>query len=241
MAAPRTDDAALTAAERELDRLASEVARRAASGTGTGTAGTPERWAWALRDVLGARHGFHGRAADYDRLESSLLAAVLRRRSGLPILLSVVWTEVGRRAGAPVHGVGRPGHFVAGVGDPAGHRLLVDPFNGGVPLSPADAIGSPGAAGALETVSRILNNIRAWAATRPEHSAVALWALDLALLLPRHPARLRLERARLLVRRGEFIGGAVALESYAEVINGIDPPAATALRHEARSARALLN
>jgi len=166
---------------------------------------------------------------------------VLRRRRGLPILLSVVWTEVGQRAGAPVHGVGAPGHFVVGIGDPAGHRVLVDPFNGGVPLAPEDALGAPGAAGALETVARVLNNIRAWAGERPEESAVGLWALDLALLLPRHPARLRLERARLLVRRGEFTRGAAALESYAEVIGAIDPEAAVTLRHEAGSARALLN
>lgn len=75
---------------------------------------------------------------DYQRLESSLLQQVLNRRRGLPILLSVVWMEVARRAGGPVHGVALPGHFVVGFGDPAEH-VLADPFAGGVVLTGEDA------------------------------------------------------------------------------------------------------
>jgi hypothetical protein len=80
-----------------------------------------------------------------------------------------------------------------------------------------------------------------WAAERPEHSAVALWAIDLALLLPRRPARLRLERAQLLVERGDFAGGAAEMESYAEVVAELDRSAAETIRRQARSARAQLN
>lgn len=70
---------------------------------------------------------------------------------------------------------------------------------------------------------------------------VALWALELALLLPSHPAALRYDRAKLLVERGQFAYGAAELESYALVIDAIDPPAAGRIRAEALSARALLN
>ncbi|WP_333745287.1 transglutaminase-like domain-containing protein, partial [Streptomyces ardesiacus] len=206
------DEPALDAAQVELDRLAGELPFRP---------GTPRAWAEALRDLLGGRYGFHGVAADYQRLESSLLHEVLRRRRGLPIMLSVVWLEVARRAGAPVYGVALPGHFVVGFGTEGGgtaaERVLVDPFDGGRLLSGRDAetlvAGATGAelresmlepAAPLEVVSRVLNNIRAWAAGRPEQSAVGLWAIELALLLPAHAARLRYERARLLVQRGEF-------------------------------------
>ena len=99
-------------------------------------------------------------------------------------------------------------------------------------LTPADP---------LEVVQRILNNVRAWAAARPERTDVALWAVELALLLPAHPARLRLERAQLLVRRGDFVRGAVELEEYAELIEVVDEGAAERVRAEARAARALLN
>ena len=238
------DEAGMDAAQMELDELAGRLPYRP---------GGPHAWAVALRELLGERCGFRGCAADYERLESSLLHQVLLRRRGLPILLSVVWMEVARRAGAPVYGVALPGHFVVGFGPP-GDQVLADPFDGGRVLTGSDAellvAGATGAplepsmltpADPLEVVQRILNNVRAWAAARPERTDVALWAVELALLLPAHPARLRLERAQLMVRRGDFVRGAVELEEYAELIEVVDEGAAERVRAEARAARALLN
>jgi regulator of sirC expression with transglutaminase-like and TPR domain len=238
------DEAGLDAAQLELDDLAGQLPYRP---------GGPRAWAQALRDLLGGRYGFHGSAADYQHLESSLLHEVLRRRRGLPILLSMVWMEVARRAGAPVYGVALPGHFVVGFGT-AEEQVLADPFDGGRVLTGADAellvVGATGSplhpsmltpADPLDVVLRILNNIRAWAAARPERSDVALWAVDLSLLLPSHPARLRYERAQLLVQRADFLGGARELEAYAEVVGAVDEAAAERVRGQARAARALLN
>ncbi|MFG2378047.1 tetratricopeptide repeat protein [Streptomyces sp. NPDC048504] len=238
------DDAGIDVAQMELDRLAGQVPFRP---------GAPLAWANALRQLLGDRFEFRGTPGDYQRLESSLLHSVLRRRRGLPILLSLVWMEVARRAGAPVYGVALPGHFVVGFG-PAEDQVLVDPFDGGRVLSGGDAellvAGATGAslepgmlmpAAPLEVVSRVLNNIRAWAAARPERSDVALWAVELALLLPSHAARLRYERAQLLVQRGDFLTGAAELDAYAEVVAVVDEPAADRVRGQAQSARAMLN
>ncbi|KUN27529.1 hypothetical protein AQJ23_12480 [Streptomyces antibioticus] len=238
------DEAGIDAAQIELDDLAGRLPFRP---------GGPRSWAVALRELLGERCGFRGFAADYQRLESSLLHAVLRRRRGLPILLSVVWMEVARRAGAPVYGVALPGHFVVGFGA-AEEQVLADPFDGGRVLAGADAellvAGATGAsldpsmlvpADPLDVVLRILNNVRAWAAARPERSDVALWAVELSLLLPSHPARLRYERAQLLVERGDFLAGASELEAYAEVVGAVDKGAAERVRGQARAARALLN
>jgi regulator of sirC expression with transglutaminase-like and TPR domain len=257
---PALDGSASDLAQVELDRLAGLLPYGLK---------TPAQWARALERVLGRGHGFHGTGADYGRLESSLLQEVLRRRRGLPILLSVVWMEVARRAGAPVHGVGLPGRFVVALGDVDGRGpeplpgaepfVLVDPFDGGLPLSPVDAdllvarqTGSPpgaarealaslGPADPLDVVRRVLGNIRAWAAPRPERMPVQLWSTELTLLLPRHPAKLRYERARLLVRMGDFLGGAAAMEEYAEVVGAFDPETAEAIRTEAKAARAMLN
>lgn len=238
------DEAGIDAAQVELDGLAGQLPFRP---------GGPRSWAAALRELLGERQGFRGSAADYQRLESSLLHEVLRRRRGLPILLSVVWMEVARRAGAPVYGVALPGHFVVGFG-PIDDQVLADPFDGGRVLTGGDAellvAGATGAplhpsmltpADPLDVVLRILNNIRAWATTRPERTDVALWAVELSLLLPSHPARLRFERAQLLVQRGDFLDGAVELEEYAELISAVDEGAAERVRGEARAARAMLN
>ncbi|MCT9084716.1 tetratricopeptide repeat protein, partial [Streptomyces fulvoviolaceus] len=93
----------------------------------------------------------------------------------------------------------------------------------------------------LEVVLRILNNVRAWAAARPERSDVALWAVELSLLLPSHPARLRYERAQLLVQRGDFLTGAAELEAYAEIVAALDEAAAARMRQQAHAARAMLN
>ncbi|MBW5484302.1 transglutaminase-like domain-containing protein [Streptomyces bambusae] len=231
---PGLDQRGVDEAQIELDRLAGMLPY--------GARGARE-WAAAVADLLGRRLGFHGTPADYQRLSSSLLHEVLRRRRGLPILLSVVWLEVARRAGAPVYGLGLPGHFVVGFGDPE-ERVTVDPFAGGAALGtgPADLAAAPlEPARTLDIVLRILNNIRAWAAARPEHSGVALWALDLSLLLPSHPASLRYDRARLLVDRGAFREGATELDAYAEVIGAFDAEAGARIRAEANAARALLN
>ncbi|MFC8510371.1 transglutaminase-like domain-containing protein [Streptomyces sp. NPDC057411] len=249
VADPSVTQADLDAAEIELDRLAGLVPY------GTRAA---DAWVAALSELLGRREGFQGVPADYQRLESSLLHEVLRRRRGLPILLSVVWMEVARRAGAHVYGLGLPGHFVVGFGDPGDvdldHLCLADPFAGGRAMTGADAellvAGATGEAldpamlrpaSPTAIVLRVLNNIRAWATARPERSDVALWAVDLSLMLPSHPARLRYERAELLVQRGDFLTGAAEMEAYATVMDAVEPSAAETIRQRARAARALLN
>ncbi|WP_433545844.1 tetratricopeptide repeat protein [Streptomyces sp. CA-294286] len=235
-------------AQIELDRLAGLLPFRPAG---------PRAWARALAELLGDQCGFEGAPGDYRRLESSLLPEVLRRRRGLPILLSVVWMEVARRAGAPVHGVALPGHFVVGFGRPGGapeEQVLADPFDAGRLLSGPDAqllvAGATGepldpamlrAADPLDIVLRILNNIRAWATARPERTDVRLWAVELSLLLPAHPAGLRYERAQLLVARGDFLGGAAEMEAYAELVERVEPTTAETIRGRARAARARLN
>jgi regulator of sirC expression with transglutaminase-like and TPR domain len=238
------DDAGMDAAQILLDELAGRLPFRP---------GGPRSWATALAELLGGRLGYRGSPGDYQRLESSLLHAVLRRRRGLPILLSVVWMEVARRAGAPVYGVALPGHFVVGFGPPE-EQVLADPFDGGRVLTGSDAqllvAGATGAplepsmlapADPLDIVLRVLNNIRAWAAARPERSDVALWSVELSLLLPSHPARLRYERAQLLVQRGDFLTGAAELDAYANVVAAVDEPAASRVRQQAHAARAMLN
>jgi regulator of sirC expression with transglutaminase-like and TPR domain len=197
-----------------------------------------------LRTALG---DFHGDALVYDDLRASLLPEVLARRRGLPILLSIVWVEVARRAGVPAWGLGLPGHYVVGVGDPAGAYELVDPFAGGS-LVRRGRPGRPGPGpvqpwGAVDTLQRVLANIRRWA-DRPDRVHAHLSAVELTLLLPVHPASLRRDHGRLLVRCGDFLGGARELEAYALALGGpegmVASEATDALR-EARMARAGLN
>ena len=78
--------------------------------------------------------GFVGNQTAYYDPRNSLLNYVLERRIGIPITLSVVYMEVGRRAGLRVDGVALPGHFIVRVhslGD-SDAATLVDPFRGKV-------------------------------------------------------------------------------------------------------------
>jgi regulator of sirC expression with transglutaminase-like and TPR domain len=87
----------------------------------------------ALKAVLGEDAGLCGDCEDYYHPRNSALSAVLTRRRGLPILLSCVWIEVGRRAGVHVEGVGLPGHFLVRVGTIQNGQggVIADPFDRG--------------------------------------------------------------------------------------------------------------
>jgi regulator of sirC expression with transglutaminase-like and TPR domain len=119
--------------------------------------------------------GFRGNVQDYYDPRNSYLNDVLDRRTGLPILLSLLAISVGTRAGLEVAGVGLPGHFVAKVVG-AGEEVIFDPFHGGRLLTVADCevlveqvTGTPFEA-TLEAIQavpagpfvlRMLNNLKA--------------------------------------------------------------------------------
>jgi len=88
-----------------------------------------------LREYLFVEQGFTGNREDYYDPRNSFLNEVLDRRQGIPITLSLVVMEVGKRLGLAVEGIGLPGHFIAGarLGD---SQILLDPFNAGALLTP---------------------------------------------------------------------------------------------------------
>lgn len=87
----------------------------------------------AFNEFMFMTCGFAGNAENYYDPLNSLLTHVVERRSGIPITLSVVYIEVGRRAGLGVEGVGMPGHFIVRVSGTSNALsgtggILVDPF-----------------------------------------------------------------------------------------------------------------
>jgi regulator of sirC expression with transglutaminase-like and TPR domain len=83
-----------------------------------------------LNRILFDEEGFRGDQQNYYDPQNSFLNRVLERKLGIPITLSLVYSEVGRRAGFPVHGIALPGHFIAGLLHTSG-TLFIDPFNRG--------------------------------------------------------------------------------------------------------------
>ena len=61
--------------------------------------------------------GFRGNDGDYYSPMNSCLNQVLMERTGLPITLSLVYLEIGRRLGRPLWGIGMPGHFLVEYDD----------------------------------------------------------------------------------------------------------------------------
>jgi regulator of sirC expression with transglutaminase-like and TPR domain len=116
--------------ERYLARL-SELGRLVRERVGTAP-DTEHRLA-ALNELLFGEEGFRGNTASYYDPRNSYLNEVLDRRLGIPITLSLVYVEVGKRAGLPLYGIGMPSHFIVGC-----DGLLIDPFNCGRRISQAD-------------------------------------------------------------------------------------------------------
>ena len=138
-----------------LDTLGDELTRAAGA-----TSGGAEELASACAEVLGGERGFAGDRQRYDDPDNSMLDLVLTRRRGLPILLSVVYIEVARRAGIPLAAVGLPGHFVVGhLGEEP--PVLLDPFNGGARLDPPASPGLVRRWSSHEIAWRMLNNLAA--------------------------------------------------------------------------------
>jgi regulator of sirC expression with transglutaminase-like and TPR domain len=171
--------------------------------------------------------GFAGDRDTYHDARNSLLPDVLDRRLGIPISLSVVAMEVGRRTGGPLVGIGMPGHFLVRPAEADGPYL--DVFDGGRELDAAgcravfeglhpttaweDAFLAP--VGATPIVVRTLANL-ANAYRRVGDRRGLAWVLALRLLLPGATARDRRELAVVLGALGRFGEGADVLEAVPE-------------------------
>lgn len=197
--------------------------------------------------------GYTGNSADYYDVENSLLDRVLERKMGIPITLSVVAIEVGKRLGVPMAPVGMPGHFL--VRDRVLDDVFLDPFHGGAVLTAAqcrryfhtmhgpqapwtDDYLDPVGKGAV--LFRTLNNLRAIShgtgATERE-----IWVLRLMSRIPgmRHEPAMAL--TDLLVERGQYDAAADEFDVFADAVEHEMPQVATQSRHRAIALRSQLN
>lgn len=121
---------------RALDDIVMKVRRRTKSSL-------PQAMLAHLHDVMFDELGFRGNVEDYYSPDNSYLPQVVAARQGLPITLSLVYKYVALELGLVVHGVNSPGHFLVAVECCEGSReglMLVDPFHGGMLLTPAEAL-----------------------------------------------------------------------------------------------------
>ena len=88
----------------------------------------------ALNAYLFEEEGFVGNINNYYDPNNSFLDKVLDLKKGIPISLSVVYVEVGRRLDMPLWGIGMPRHFIVGYG-PVDSPIYIDVFDKGHILS----------------------------------------------------------------------------------------------------------
>ena len=122
--------------------------------------------------------GFKGNQSDYYDPRNSYLNEVMERKLGIPITLSVIHIEVGKRLGLPVQGVSFPGHFLVKCALRDG-TAVIDPFAGGASLGikdlqarlrslsgsaavpPEAVMRMLGSAPPSEIIARMLRNLKA--------------------------------------------------------------------------------
>ena len=203
----------------QLERMG-EVARSRVEASG----GPPVA---ALNRYLFEELGFEGNGRNYYDPRNSLLHLVVERRTGLPITLSVVYMEVGRRAGLRVEGIGLPGHFVVRAEGDDGEPVLVDPFHGRtldeddcqqrldeiyggqVPLAEEHLRG----VGAREILVRLLTNLKGvYAQARLYRRALA--CAERILTLAPYALSERRDRGVLLAELGRLPEAVADLRAY---------------------------
>ena len=149
----------------------------------------------ALSQFLFDEAGFRGNEDDYYDPSNSYLSEVLARRTGIPISLSLLYIEVGRRLNLPLVGIGMPGHFL--VKHQEVDDLFIDPFYGGILLSQEESARrlQEVTGGRIEWrpehlrpvenrafLARLLRNLKVIYLQRQEYSE-ALMVLDLLVAL----------------------------------------------------------
>ena len=85
----------------------------------------------ALKTFFFEELGFHGGRMNYHARSNNHLNEVIDDREGMPITLSVLYIEFGRRIGLNLVGVGVPRQFVVRHEPKEGDAVMIDVFEGG--------------------------------------------------------------------------------------------------------------
>jgi regulator of sirC expression with transglutaminase-like and TPR domain len=226
---------------RQLDRLDDLAAAFEASGASVDAVG--------LCRFLFVESGFVGNRERYYDPDNSMLDQVLDRRRGIPISLSVLAMEVGRRCGVGFVGIGMPGHFlIRSIRDT---DAFFDPFDRGMPLDAAGCearlrriAGERATLGAgdlapvdsVDLVGRMLANLHRIYLEATDRANLA-WVLRLRTLLPSSDPALRRQLAGVLSAMGRFWEAADEYDALA----ALHPAGADRHREAAERLRANLN
>jgi regulator of sirC expression with transglutaminase-like and TPR domain len=220
-------------ADLDVDRYLSMIDRLAAKVAGRLAPDCPQTdRILALNQFLFQEQGFAPNVDDYYDPRNSYLNDELERRIGIPISLSILYIEVGRRIGLSLSGVSFPGHFLVKCRVNEG-LIVLDPYCSGASLSFHDLqqrlrevqggevsraiiAGMLVAANKREILARMLRNLKAIYMERGEDDralSVMEWIITLT---PADPHEVR-DRGLLYAKLECFRPAADDLERYLDL------------------------
>jgi regulator of sirC expression with transglutaminase-like and TPR domain len=182
-----------------------------------------------LQKILHEAHGYKGDTETYDDLQNASFIRMIERRRGLPVALGLLYILLARKLGWEAEGLNFPGHFVVRL-EKDGHRMLIDPFNGGAELQAADLRRF------LKTVAgqkaelshdyykpvsnrdmllRLENNLKSRLIENEDY-AQAIIVIEAMEALAPGDHRILFDKAVIYVKLGQVNQGAAALEQYIE-------------------------
>lgn len=171
----------------------------------------------ALRRVLFDEEGYRADRENYYDPRNSYLNQVIDRRLGIPISLAIVYLEIGRHLGLPLHGVNFPGHFLVLCRPPGPEpEFLIDVYEGAVRVDMDDCAARlrrhQGSGARLEPqmlqpaptrqiLYRLLNNLKGIYMNSNEPGRALACVERMMLLVPHSAADVR-DRGMLLLQLG---------------------------------------
>ncbi len=100
-----------------------------------------------INKILFDIYGFRGDKTNYHNPDNSYFNAVLTKKKGNPLMLSILYIEISRRLGIPITGINLPNHFLVGylekdynqnasneIRDSYGVLFYINPFSKGTIL-----------------------------------------------------------------------------------------------------------
>ncbi|MDA8697505.1 trypsin-like peptidase domain-containing protein [Rhodopirellula sp.] len=193
----------------KIQSMAEEIGASLPEGAG------PEEKRRLLNQYLFDENGFHGGRAEYYHPANSHLDRVIDDREGLPITLSILYMELGKRIGLDIVGIGLPGHFVVEHKVDENQTVLIDVFDRGKVLSKQSAAelvfnstNRPLIAEDLQPQSetdiliRVVNNLLGSARRNSDTEAYRRYCEAMVSIRPEDPeARIMRSQARAITKR----------------------------------------
>ena len=186
-----------------------------------------------INELMYNVEGFKGNRENYYDPKNCLLNYVIDDRRGIPITLSIIYSEIARRLGHDLRGVGMPGHYLLAAGRGAS-EVFIDPFNNGGLLSRKECLSialrgnrvPKGRLAALAgrllptsdkraTLKRLLVNLKMMHAKRDESDSALKCAERIQLLDPRDWRNLG-ELAGLQAEVGQYSRAVESFNTFLE-------------------------